>query len=154
MLRKFTRERELVRASVTRFATAYLTLLRIHKQKTNLRKMFTLEDWTTSKWAKEAIGKRAIATILMPTFWTSIVYKLRGRLLIKIWSGKAKIWDASRTSIFSNMFVKFIWPFLKKSLMTSYLDCSKYAYLFPRQDKHILVFIDKKKMTIVSSSAF
>ena len=42
-----------------------------------MRKIFTLEDWTTSKWVKEVVGKRAIATILMPTFWTSIVYILK-----------------------------------------------------------------------------
>ena len=60
-----------------RFATTHLTFFRIHKQKINLKKMFFLEDWTTSKWVEEAMGKRATATILMPTFWTSIFYILK-----------------------------------------------------------------------------
>ncbi|XP_058006708.1 uncharacterized protein LOC110645315 [Hevea brasiliensis] len=53
MLRHFTGERELIRLAVTRFATAFLTLQCINKHKTNLRKMFTSEEWTISKWAKE-----------------------------------------------------------------------------------------------------
>ena len=77
LLRHFTGQRELVRAGVTRFATAFLTLQRIHKQKNNWRKMFTSENWTTSKWAKEAAGKKATSTILMTTFWTNIVYVLK-----------------------------------------------------------------------------
>ena len=39
--------------------------------------MFTSEEWTTSKWAKEAAGKKATSTILMPSFWTNIVYMLK-----------------------------------------------------------------------------
>ena len=77
MLRSFTRHKELVRAGVTRFATAFLTLQRIHKQKNNLRKMFTSEEWTTSKWAKEAAGKKSTSTVLMPSFWINIVYMLK-----------------------------------------------------------------------------
>ena len=52
----------------------------MHKQKTNLKKKkknVHLKDWTSSKWAKEAAGKRATAIILMPIFWTSIVYILK-----------------------------------------------------------------------------
>ena len=39
--------------------------------------MFTSEDWTTSKWAKESGGKNATSIILMPSFWTNIVYILK-----------------------------------------------------------------------------
>ena len=77
LLRHFTGQRELVRAGVTRFATAFLTLQRIHIQKNNLRKIFTSENWTTSKWAKESGGKNATSIILMPSFWTNIVYILK-----------------------------------------------------------------------------
>ncbi|XP_042383296.1 uncharacterized protein LOC121975615 [Zingiber officinale] len=44
MLRQFTRQKELCRAGVTRFATAFLTLERMHLQKQNLRKMFISKD--------------------------------------------------------------------------------------------------------------
>ncbi|KAL6559467.1 hypothetical protein OROGR_004584 [Orobanche gracilis] len=77
LLREFTGHKELVRPGVTRFATAFLTLQRIHKQKNNLRKMFTSGEWIGSKWAKEAGGKEVTSIILMPTFWTSIVYILK-----------------------------------------------------------------------------
>ncbi|XP_039127447.1 uncharacterized protein LOC120263558 isoform X1 [Dioscorea cayenensis subsp. rotundata] len=58
MLRSFTGQRELVRPGVTRFATAFLTLQRIHKLKNCLRKMFTSEEWEKSKWSKEIAGKK------------------------------------------------------------------------------------------------
>ncbi|GKV09693.1 hypothetical protein SLEP1_g21152 [Rubroshorea leprosula] len=69
--------KELVRCKVTRFATTYLTLERVHKQKINLRKMFTSDEWVKSKFYKEAKGKRATDVVLMPSFWNEIVYALK-----------------------------------------------------------------------------
>ncbi|XP_058006811.1 uncharacterized protein LOC131182164 [Hevea brasiliensis] len=77
MLQHFTGERELIRPAVIRFATAFLTLQRIHKHKANLRKMFTLEEWTKSKWAKKLSGKKVYSIVMMPTFWANIVYILK-----------------------------------------------------------------------------
>ncbi|XP_021650225.2 uncharacterized protein LOC110642453 [Hevea brasiliensis] len=77
MLQRFTGERELIRPAVTRFATAFLTLQRIHKHKANLRKMFTSKEWTNRKWAKELSGKKACSIVMMPTFWTKIIYFLK-----------------------------------------------------------------------------
>ncbi|XP_058010208.1 uncharacterized protein LOC110670461 [Hevea brasiliensis] len=77
MLRHFTGERELIRPAVIRFATTFLTLQRIHKHKANLRKMFSSEEWTKSKWAKELFGKKVYSIVMMPTFWTNIVYILK-----------------------------------------------------------------------------
>ncbi|XP_057964619.1 uncharacterized protein LOC131155470 [Malania oleifera] len=77
LMRQFTGGKELLRPAVTRFATAFITLRSIHLQKNNLRKMFTFEDWNTTKWAKEAAGKRAATIVLMPTFWSTIVYALK-----------------------------------------------------------------------------
>ena len=53
MMKRFTRQRELLRSAKTRFAIAFITLSRLHEQKNNLRKMFTSSDWSDSKWAKE-----------------------------------------------------------------------------------------------------
>ena len=39
--------------------------------------MFTSKDWTCSKWAKELTGKRVAQTVLMPTFWNTVVYSLK-----------------------------------------------------------------------------
>jgi len=41
MMRRFTGQRNLHRPVVTRFATSFITLSSIHKQKNNLRKMVT-----------------------------------------------------------------------------------------------------------------
>ena len=77
MMRHFTQLKELIKPAKTQFATAFLTLSRIHQQKNNLRKMFSSERWTTSKWAKEQLGKRAAQIMLMPSFWNSVVYALK-----------------------------------------------------------------------------
>ena len=69
--------RNLLRLAKTRFATLFLTLSSIHKQNENLRKMFTSEDWTRGKGAKELTGKRVAQTVLMPTFWNTVVYSLK-----------------------------------------------------------------------------
>uniref|UniRef100_A0A0R0H3S6 BED-type domain-containing protein n=1 Tax=Glycine max TaxID=3847 RepID=A0A0R0H3S6_SOYBN len=69
--------RELVRHAITRFATSYLTLERLHKEKANIRKMFTSDEWTLNKLSKEPKGKEAAKVVLMPSFWNSVVYTLK-----------------------------------------------------------------------------
>lgn len=53
---------------ITQFATSFLILQKIHKQKHNLRNMFILEKQVRSKWAKEVKGKKATNIILVPSF--------------------------------------------------------------------------------------
>ncbi|XP_034694081.1 uncharacterized protein LOC117920577 [Vitis riparia] len=77
MMRRFTGQRELLRPAKTRFATAFITLLRLHEQKNNLRKMFTSSDWSDSKRAKEQKGKTIANIVLMPSFWNTIVFCLK-----------------------------------------------------------------------------
>ncbi|KAL8520693.1 hypothetical protein ACS0TY_011297 [Phlomoides rotata] len=77
MLRQFTGHMELCRAGVTRFATAFLTLQRMMKLKNELRKMFTSDNWTQSKWFKEPEGKKVTKVILSPKFWSSVLYILK-----------------------------------------------------------------------------
>ncbi|KAL2326292.1 hypothetical protein Fmac_025350 [Flemingia macrophylla] len=77
MLRFFTGGRELVRHAITRFATSYLSLERIHQEKTNIRKMFVLEEWNENKLSKDAKGKEVTKTVLMPSFWKNVVYILK-----------------------------------------------------------------------------
>ncbi|KAL5162331.1 hypothetical protein HKD37_07G019464 [Glycine soja] len=75
--RNFTNKRELVRHAITRLATSYLTLERLHKEKANIRKMFTSDEWTLNKLSKEPKGKEAAKVVLMPSFWNSVVYILK-----------------------------------------------------------------------------
>ncbi|RZB42889.1 PHD finger protein ING1 isoform B [Glycine soja] len=77
LLRNFTNKRELVRRAITRFVTSYLILERLHKEKTNIRKMFTSDEWTLNKLSKEPKGKEAAKVVLMPSFWNSVVYTLK-----------------------------------------------------------------------------
>ena len=76
-MRKFTQKTELVRHGVTRFATTFLTLQRLHKQRANIRKMFTSDEWLESKAAKEPKRKKATDVVLMPSFWNDVVYILK-----------------------------------------------------------------------------
>ena len=76
-MRKFTNKMELVRHGVTRFATTFLTLQRLYKQKNNLRRMFTSDEWLSSKKAKEPKGKKAGDIVLSTTFWNDVVYSIK-----------------------------------------------------------------------------
>ncbi|XP_059669150.1 uncharacterized protein LOC132314292 [Cornus florida] len=77
MMRRYIRHKELLRPATTRFAISFIMLSSIHHQKDCLRKMFTSQEWISSKWAKEIEGKNVAQIVLMPTFWTSIVYSLK-----------------------------------------------------------------------------
>ncbi|RDX85676.1 hypothetical protein CR513_33104, partial [Mucuna pruriens] len=77
IIRKFTSKSELVKHGVTRFATTFLTLQRLHKQKVNLRRMFTSNEWLESRAAKDPKGKKATDIVLMPSFWNDVVYALK-----------------------------------------------------------------------------
>ncbi|KAL7198127.1 hypothetical protein ACSBR2_020615 [Camellia fascicularis] len=71
---------ELVReANVVQIVTdtAASNVLADSSTKNNLKKMFTLEDWTSSKWAKEQQGKRVAQIRLMPSFWNSVVHAIK-----------------------------------------------------------------------------
>ncbi|XP_061376092.1 uncharacterized protein LOC133318145 [Gastrolobium bilobum] len=76
-MRRFTNKTELVRHGVTRFATTFLTLQRLHKQRKNLRNMFISEDWENSKASKDPKGKVARRTVLMPAFWNDVFFSLK-----------------------------------------------------------------------------
>ncbi|RVW35015.1 hypothetical protein CK203_079876 [Vitis vinifera] len=53
LMRTFTKNHELIRPAITRFATAFLTLQSLYKQKQALIAMFSSEKWCSSTWAKK-----------------------------------------------------------------------------------------------------
>jgi len=77
LLRQFINMRELVRHAVTRFATSYLSLQRLHQEKGNLRKMFTSNEWSNNKLSKKAKGREATKIVLMLSFWNRVVFTLK-----------------------------------------------------------------------------
>lgn len=70
-------ESELIRYGVTRFATTFFTLQRLHNLKQKIRTMFTSEEWSNIKVSKEAKGKKASATVLQVSFWEDVVHALK-----------------------------------------------------------------------------
>ena len=54
LTRKHTKKKESMRASVTRFATSYLTLRCLYKTKIGLRAMFASKEWQKSQYSKKA----------------------------------------------------------------------------------------------------
>lgn len=78
MFRKFTKQRELTRAGVTRFATAFLTLKKFQDLKTPLRQMFASNEWVESSFSSTTNGKIVEAIILSDSnFWQAIKYCLK-----------------------------------------------------------------------------
>ena len=85
-MRKFTKGKELTRPAVTRFATSYLTLRRLHESKVALRAMFGSEKWQKSPFAKKKDGELVREIIMADkNFWSSIQYCLKSTLpLVKV----------------------------------------------------------------------
>ncbi|CAA0833259.1 hAT transposon superfamily [Striga hermonthica] len=77
LLRHFTNKREMVKHVVTRFATSFLSLERLHQEKSNLRRMFTSEEWNKNKFSKDAKGREAMRVVLRPSYWNNVVCTLK-----------------------------------------------------------------------------
>ncbi|KAI0528848.1 hypothetical protein KFK09_001391 [Dendrobium nobile] len=77
LMRKFT-DKEIIRPTVTRFATAYLTLQRFKELRQPLEAMFASEEWDKSSWAKKQEGKQVKKIVMKDdSFWRSINYALK-----------------------------------------------------------------------------
>ncbi|KAF3645761.1 hypothetical protein T459_27714 [Capsicum annuum] len=77
LMRKFTNEKNLVKMAKTRFATAFLTLEAMYKQRKNLRTLIISNEWSTSKFAKEVLGKEVSAILYSAYFWNDVVKALK-----------------------------------------------------------------------------
>ena len=56
-MRKFTRGKEILRPTPTRFPTNFITLQNIIAHKDELRAMVTSSEWVSSVYAKDSQGK-------------------------------------------------------------------------------------------------
>ena len=54
MMRSFTKQRDVVRPGVTRFASAFLSLQSLIEKKESLRTMFASTEWDECIWSKQA----------------------------------------------------------------------------------------------------
>ena len=78
LMRTFTKNHELLRPAITRFATAFLTLQSLYKQKQALIAMFSSEKWCSSTWAKKVEGVKTRSTVLFdPNFWPHVAFCIK-----------------------------------------------------------------------------
>ncbi|XP_015076442.1 uncharacterized protein LOC107020548 isoform X2 [Solanum pennellii] len=76
LMRKFTKERNLVKPAKTRFATAFLTLRAMYIQRKNLKTLVLSTEWNSSKFAKETSGKEVANLLISIHFWNDVVRAL------------------------------------------------------------------------------
>ena len=78
LMRTFIKNHELLRLTITRFATSFLTLQSLYKQKQALIAMFSSEKLCSSKWAKKVKGVKARSTVLFdPNFWPHVAFYIK-----------------------------------------------------------------------------
>ncbi|XP_042499920.1 uncharacterized protein LOC122078124 [Macadamia integrifolia] len=95
-LRKKTNGIDLVRSGVKRFATSFLTLQSLYKNKDALKQLFVFDDWNSSKLSKTEAGKKVLETILAQTFWNSVLDCLRAsQPILVVLRGRATIEESS-----------------------------------------------------------
>ncbi|CAN1317778.1 hypothetical protein LINPERPRIM_LOCUS30557 [Linum perenne] len=80
MLKEFTKGRKLFRPTVTRFATAYLTLGFRSEHKGDLMSMFSSETWRKNTFLSTQEEKRIQGIALNNRFWTSVLTCLRAAI--------------------------------------------------------------------------
>ncbi|KAK8946941.1 Mitochondrial import inner membrane translocase subunit TIM22-1 [Platanthera zijinensis] len=69
---------DLVRHSVTRFATSFLTLQSLLKHEEKLKLFFVSPSWNTANLAKTEAGKQIVEIILSSVFWNGVRDCLKG----------------------------------------------------------------------------
>ncbi|KAL5728016.1 hypothetical protein ACHQM5_001144 [Ranunculus cassubicifolius] len=77
LMRDQTKGREIVRPSVTRFATNFLSLQSMYEKRQQLRDMIHTQKWRNSRWPKHPSAKSFIKTLKSNTFWNDMHYCLK-----------------------------------------------------------------------------
>lgn len=72
MMRKLTKNKELHRSCVTRFATQFYTLQSVHENRSHLQVLFVSEQWTKSDFPKKPAGKRVERIVSKQEFWDNV----------------------------------------------------------------------------------
>ncbi|CAM8937151.1 unnamed protein product [Rhodiola kirilowii] len=71
-MREMTLGRDIVRPGATRFATAFLTLQSLYKNRDALRKLFGSKEWFDSKLATTSAGRKVHDAVLSIRFWNNV----------------------------------------------------------------------------------
>ncbi|XP_073271521.1 uncharacterized protein [Primulina huaijiensis] len=72
IMRKYTKNGDIVRPRVTRFVNAFLTLESLKDKKDQLRLMFTSEVWRKTKLRSSVKGKAAETTVTSISIWNDV----------------------------------------------------------------------------------
>jgi len=79
-MKKYTDDKELIRPAITRFATQFLQLESIVKEKQALKDMFDSNEYTSSKYGKEKSGGasyEAKKVVMDKEFWNKAIEILK-----------------------------------------------------------------------------
>jgi len=68
---------DLVRPAITRFATSFLTLASMHKNKTGLRNLVVSEEWQATNFSSTTEGRQVENIILSMPFWNKVELCIR-----------------------------------------------------------------------------
>ncbi|XP_022003656.2 uncharacterized protein LOC110901115 [Helianthus annuus] len=72
LMRKLTKNKELHRSCVTRFATQFYTIQSVHENRHHIQVLFVSEEWRKSSFSKTVAGKRVERIAGKTEFWDSI----------------------------------------------------------------------------------
>lgn len=74
MKKDFTEGQELLRPSVTQYASSFATLQRLLDHRIGLKRMFQSNKWLSSRLSKSDEGKEVEKIVLNATFWKKVQY--------------------------------------------------------------------------------
>jgi hypothetical protein len=69
LMRRFTRNKELRRPAITRFATNFITLQSLLRCQFELKQMFVSDDWRDCRYNRRQDGKAIAKMVYSETFW-------------------------------------------------------------------------------------
>nr|XP_020199817.1 uncharacterized protein LOC109785632 [Aegilops tauschii subsp. strangulata] len=77
LMRSLNGKQEIVRPGATRFATSFLTLESMWKQRQTLKTLFVSPQWYANRLKDNEGGKAAEATVISVSFWQSVEHCMR-----------------------------------------------------------------------------
>ncbi|CAN1317768.1 hypothetical protein LINPERPRIM_LOCUS30557 [Linum perenne] len=132
MLKEFTKGRKLFRPTVTRFATAYLTLGFRSEHKGDLMSMFSSETWRKNTFLSTQEEKRIQGIALNNRFWTSVLTCLRAAIpLMKF----LRLFDSDESPLM---------PFLYLELNQAMEKIKSYFSNIEKRYKLVLNIVEKR----------
>ncbi|XP_075074781.1 uncharacterized protein LOC142162337 [Nicotiana tabacum] len=130
MMKRFTKQRSLVKPARTRFASAFLTLHRMYEKKNNLKKLFVSDEYISSAYVREAQGRESVDIILSPSFWNNVVHALKiGGPLVKV----LRLVDGEQRPPMSYLYKAI--DSANEDIQASFSDQRKYKRVFEIIDK-------------------